>query len=213
MSVLSSLSKVCISRAGLKKLYFTQSENIKDLVFDVHNNITDILLKYTQLQPYWSEIEFVKGAAFLTQNIRKQKAASNFNQSIQIEIAKLSASNRRVLEQYMNCCSLNAIALDNNNQYHYIGISRRNRNWWHENLSSGNGNALTGANDNADDNKYTISFNCNSISFAPHFLGDPSQIVITDTPDCCLNPVGVNLVSLSGKCLVNLSGECLTSIN
>lgn len=156
---------LCRSRGGIvTRLFMAPCDEVNTLTFGTDDEITAITMVSTNT---FSEINIAKETGSLTQELDEN---GNVTQSLQFFYDRQTAAVRKALRELADECCVHVIVQDNNQTFHYLGISHNptTDEVVDEDMSVNTGTANTGA-ATTDNNEFSITMTCSSDWFAPHW--------------------------------------------
>lgn len=158
------------TRAGIRKLWFTPSQNVGELYFDSVQRVSGI-----QMIPgkSWYEIDLSVESCELSQRLLRQNGSTKTEQTVIFYPGSMNPITRNAVWKMAKECSLHLLAKLDDGQFLYLGVSflARNESWHTEQmkLSLGSGDASRDRERAA--NEYSFSLNCVCDFMAPFYIG------------------------------------------
>lgn len=164
------------SRAGIRVLWAIGCASVTALAIDPDTRTVVGMALADGAE--FSRIEFEKDTASLVQEKTVNKSSVNYVQLITIYEPGLSNEVRNALEDLNQCCCLHIIVEDNEGQRWYCGITYfpMLETWQTEDMKTGEGSALTGADPSTDSAEYLETFLANTFNYALLTTIDPDDV-------------------------------------
>lgn len=156
-------------RAGISRIYSTESENIASLTFNADQEVTGITMNGGAT---FSVIEFEKNTAFFNQTKTRNGQALNVAQLIQFVLAGMDVARRLAVYELNKACSMVNIVKLNTGKLVLAGISYfpDESTFEFEDMQTGDGSWFSGDNPNSASNETIESMAANTNFYSP-FLG------------------------------------------